>query len=143
MPVEIIDTVRHIVKVCGPPPPEMELEVQWQEHELGSYPTIVFLWEGAMRNVLELPRKVSGDLRPTSMAVNFLRARQCRSSVRKTTVQIVLPSILRKHRLSHRDARHLRKPALCQQGVVRSSSAYPLSRNCPWPLGPPHFTGPL
>jgi len=28
--------IRHIVKVCGPPPPEMELEVQWQEHELGS-----------------------------------------------------------------------------------------------------------
>src|SRR2546430_17674499 len=25
------------------------LEVQWQEHELGSYPTIVLLWEDAMR----------------------------------------------------------------------------------------------
>ncbi len=41
--------IRHTVKVCGPPPPEMELEVQWQEHELGSYPTIVLLWEDAMR----------------------------------------------------------------------------------------------
>ena len=41
--------IRHIVKVCGPPPPEMELEIQWQEHELGSYPTIVLLWEDAMR----------------------------------------------------------------------------------------------
>ena len=41
--------IRHIVKVCGPPPPDMELEVQWQEHELGSYPTIVLLWEDAMR----------------------------------------------------------------------------------------------
>lgn len=41
--------IRRIVKVCGPPPPEMELEVQWQEHELGSYPTIVLLWEDAMR----------------------------------------------------------------------------------------------
>ena len=41
--------IRHIVKVCGPPPPEMELEVQWQEHELGSYPTIVLLWEDAIR----------------------------------------------------------------------------------------------
>ena len=30
--------IRHIIKVCGEPPPEMELEVQWQEHELGSYP---------------------------------------------------------------------------------------------------------
>jgi len=27
----------------------MELEVQWQEHELGSYPTIVLLWEDSMR----------------------------------------------------------------------------------------------
>jgi hypothetical protein len=41
--------VCHIVKICGPPPPEMELEVQWQEHELGSYPVIVLTWEDAMR----------------------------------------------------------------------------------------------
>lgn len=41
--------IRHIIKTCGPPPPEMELEVQWQEHELGSYPTIVLIWEDAMR----------------------------------------------------------------------------------------------
>jgi hypothetical protein len=34
--------MRHIVKTCGPPPPEMELEVQGQEHELGSYPEIVW-----------------------------------------------------------------------------------------------------
>lgn len=27
----------------------MELEIQWQEHELGSYPTIVLTWEDAMR----------------------------------------------------------------------------------------------
>jgi len=27
----------------------MELEVQWQEHERGSYPTIVLAWENAMR----------------------------------------------------------------------------------------------
>ena len=30
-------------------PPEIELEVQWQEHELGEYPTIVLTWEDAMR----------------------------------------------------------------------------------------------
>lgn len=41
--------IRHIIKTCGPPPPEMELEIQWQEHELGSYPTIVLTWEDAMR----------------------------------------------------------------------------------------------
>jgi len=27
----------------------MELEVQWQEHELGEYATIVLTWEDAMR----------------------------------------------------------------------------------------------
>lgn len=41
--------INHLVTVCGVPPPEMELEIQWQEHELGSYPTIVLTWEDAMR----------------------------------------------------------------------------------------------
>ena len=41
--------IKHPKKVCGEPPPEMELEVQWQEHELGEYPTIVLTWEDAMR----------------------------------------------------------------------------------------------
>lgn len=41
--------IRHIIKVCGPPPPGMVLEVQWQEHELGSYPLIVLAWEQAER----------------------------------------------------------------------------------------------
>ena len=41
--------IKHLIKVCGEPPPEMELEVQWQEHELGGYPTIVLIWEDAMR----------------------------------------------------------------------------------------------
>ena len=41
--------IKHLKKVCGEPPPEMELEVQWQEHELGEYPTIVLAWEDAMR----------------------------------------------------------------------------------------------
>jgi hypothetical protein len=41
--------IQHIIKACGSPPPEMELEVQWQEHELGSYPVIVLAWEDAMR----------------------------------------------------------------------------------------------
>ena len=27
----------------------MELEVQWQEHDLGTYPLIVLIWEDAMR----------------------------------------------------------------------------------------------
>jgi hypothetical protein len=41
--------IKHLAKVCGQPPPEMELEIQWQEHELGSYPTIVLTWEDGMR----------------------------------------------------------------------------------------------
>jgi hypothetical protein len=41
--------IGQIVKICGQPPEEMELEVQWQEHELGEYPTIVLSWEDAMR----------------------------------------------------------------------------------------------
>ena len=41
--------IKHLIKTCGPPPPEMELEIQWQEHDLGSYPTIVLTWEDAMR----------------------------------------------------------------------------------------------
>ena len=27
----------------------MELEIQWQEHDLGEYPVIVLTWEDAMR----------------------------------------------------------------------------------------------
>ena len=41
--------IRFITEKCGPPPSEMELEVQWQEHELGSYPLIVLTWEDGMR----------------------------------------------------------------------------------------------
>jgi len=32
--VETTLAIRQIVKVCRPPPPQMDLEVQWQEHEL-------------------------------------------------------------------------------------------------------------
>ena len=41
--------IKHLKRVCGEPPPQMELEVQWQEHDLGTYPLIVLLWEDAMR----------------------------------------------------------------------------------------------
>ena len=39
--------IRHLKHVCREPPPEMELEVQWQEHDLGTYPLIVLIWEDA------------------------------------------------------------------------------------------------
>jgi hypothetical protein len=35
--------IKHLRKVCGEPTPEMELEVQWQEHELGEYPAIALI----------------------------------------------------------------------------------------------------
>jgi hypothetical protein len=41
--------IKHLIKVCGEPPPEMELEIQWQEHELGNYPTIALVWDDDMR----------------------------------------------------------------------------------------------
>jgi len=41
--------IRHIKKVCGDPPPEMELAIVWEEHELGNYPVIGLVWEDALR----------------------------------------------------------------------------------------------
>jgi len=41
--------IKHLKKVCGEPPKEMHLEIQWQEHELDNYPMIVLTWEDAMR----------------------------------------------------------------------------------------------
>jgi len=44
--------IKHLKKVCGEPPPELEFEVQWQEQELGKYPTIVQTWEDAIHGAL-------------------------------------------------------------------------------------------
>lgn len=41
--------IRHLQKICGNAPPEMELEIVWQEHDLGTYPTIGLTWEDGMR----------------------------------------------------------------------------------------------
>ena len=41
--------IRHVKKICGDPPTEMELEIVWQERELGSYPTIGLVWNDPMR----------------------------------------------------------------------------------------------
>lgn len=49
IPAECRLAIKHLKRVCGQPPPEMELEVQWQEHELREYPTMVLTWEDAMR----------------------------------------------------------------------------------------------
>ena len=39
----------HVKKICGDPPPEMKLEIVWQEHELGNYPTIGLVRDDPMR----------------------------------------------------------------------------------------------
>lgn len=41
--------VKHLKKICGDPPPEMELEIVWREHDYGDYPVIGLVWEDAMR----------------------------------------------------------------------------------------------
>src|ERR1700675_4939895 len=42
--------ITHLKKVGGdPPPPEMEVESEWQEHDSGTYPLIVLSWEDGMR----------------------------------------------------------------------------------------------
>ena len=41
--------VTHLKKICGDPPPEMELEIVWREHDYGDYPVIGLVWEDPMR----------------------------------------------------------------------------------------------
>jgi hypothetical protein len=41
--------ITHIERTCGDPPPELELEIIWQEHELGDYPVIALTWQDATR----------------------------------------------------------------------------------------------
>ncbi len=43
--------IRHLKKICGEPPPEIEVEIVWQDHELGQYPVIGLVWEAPMRGV--------------------------------------------------------------------------------------------
>jgi hypothetical protein len=41
--------IRHLKEICGEPPLEMDLEIVWQEHELGQYPIIGLVWDDPMR----------------------------------------------------------------------------------------------
>jgi hypothetical protein len=41
--------IRHVKRICGDPPLEMELQILWQDHELGNYPTIGLVWDDPMR----------------------------------------------------------------------------------------------
>lgn len=43
--------IKHLKEICGEPPPEMELEIVWQDHELGQYPVIALVWEDPFRGV--------------------------------------------------------------------------------------------
>src|SRR5207253_1117498 len=56
--------------------PEMELEVQWQEHELGSYPTIVLLGETPCAERRGIISQGARRLSPLmKMVVTFLAGR--------------------------------------------------------------------
>src|SRR6266700_3252795 len=41
--------INHLEKICGDPPPEMELEIVWREHDYGESPVIGLVWEDPMR----------------------------------------------------------------------------------------------
>jgi hypothetical protein len=43
----------------------MELEVHWQEHEVGSYPLTVLTWDDAMRGALDTSGRLQSDKLPT------------------------------------------------------------------------------
>jgi hypothetical protein len=43
--------IRHLKEICGEPRPEMDLEIVWQEHELGQHPVIGLVWEDRLRGV--------------------------------------------------------------------------------------------
>ena len=45
--------IRYITKLCGDPPPQMRLLVDWCEHELGYYPVIALAWEDGMIGIPE------------------------------------------------------------------------------------------
>jgi hypothetical protein len=45
--------IQYIKKLCGEPPRNMRLVVEWQEHELGYYPVIALVWEDGMIGVPE------------------------------------------------------------------------------------------
>lgn len=45
--------IRHLKKLCGEPPANMRLVIEWQEHELGYYPIIALVWEDGMVGIPE------------------------------------------------------------------------------------------
>jgi hypothetical protein len=61
----------------------MELKVQWQEHDLSAYPTIVLTWEDAMRGVPWDYSEVRGGAdrvrKPAQKAGYFLEMELCSS----------------------------------------------------------------
>jgi hypothetical protein len=41
--------IRYLKRVCGEPPPGMDLRVGWGESDSGEYPIIVLVWDDPMR----------------------------------------------------------------------------------------------
>ena len=96
--------IRHIVKVCGPPPPEME---GWKSSGRSTISVAIprsfcFGKTPCAERRGTISKGVVCRSRLTRVAGSFLPAGRCRPSGRKTTTQLVPPSILTRHRPSHR-----------------------------------------
>lgn len=46
-------TIKYIKKKCGPPPAGVDVQVTWEDHELGSYPVISVVWDDYTSEYLE------------------------------------------------------------------------------------------
>jgi hypothetical protein len=78
--------IRHVKKICGDPPPEMELEIVWQEHELGDYPSIGLVWNDPMRGTpWNYISRCEAALTALRTVENCLPGGRCRPFVRRTS----------------------------------------------------------
>jgi hypothetical protein len=115
--------IRHLKEICGEPPPEMELEIVWQDHELGQYPVIGLVWDDPMRGVpWNYISRCEAALAAYEKRGSFLQAGLCPPFVRMTTtwtnrstlrlqfhlkVRTIYPNFVRVHSLQRRRAEHL------------------------------------
>jgi len=63
--------IYYIKRACGEPPPDFELEVVWNEHELGAYPTIGLSWEGLRAPPRDYLRRAEHALERLNAAVEW------------------------------------------------------------------------
>jgi hypothetical protein len=115
--------IRHLKEICGEPPPEMELEIVWQDHELGQYPVIGLVWDDPMRGVpwnyisrceaTLAAYENEGELPPGWVMPAVRRMTTTwtnRSTLRlqfHLKVRTIYPNFVRVHSLQRRRAEHL------------------------------------